>query len=94
MSKFLGLAAAALIATPAVANGAGANSRASHDLRLALHQMIQSNGDNPPGQDKRPFDPDMGDDNASQRAIFEVCTKDTPAAERSAICRRGPISPD
>ena len=91
MSKFLALAAAALIATPAVA--ANDNSRASHDLRLALHQMIQANGDNPPGQDKRPFDPDMGDDNASPRAIFEVCAKNTPAAERSAICRSEPISP-
>ena len=31
-------------------------------------------------------DPDQGDDNASARAKEVVCTKDTPAAQRSAIC--------
>ena len=40
----------------------------------------------PPGQVKRPDDPDMGDDRAALRAILEVCYKETPAADRSAIC--------
>ena len=30
----------------------------------------------PPGQSNRPVDPDQGDDNASDRAIQMVCTKD------------------
>lgn len=46
----------------------------------------------PPGQSSRPDDPDRGDDNASDRAIQMVCTKDTPAAQRSAICPK-PVSP-
>ena len=46
----------------------------------------------PPGQSNRPDDPDRGDDNASDRAIQMVCTKDTPAAQRSAICPK-PVSP-
>lgn len=42
-------------------------------------------------QSHRPVDPDMGDDRASLVAIQKVCAKDTPAADRSAICD-GPIS--
>ena len=37
-------------------------------------------------------DNDQGDDHASDRAKLEVCTKNTPAARRSAICPV-PISP-
>ena len=81
MSKILTLTVAALIATPAAAaNGSAGNSGPNHDLRLALRQMIQSNGDSPPGQNTRPFDPGKGDDKAFDGAIFEVCTKNTPAA--------------
>jgi hypothetical protein len=43
-------------------------------------------------QTGRPTDPDQGDDNASDRAIQVVCSKSTPAAQRSAICRN--VSPD
>jgi hypothetical protein len=59
-------------------------------LKKGLDAMIAAAS--PPGQSKRPVDPDQGDDNASDRAIQVVCTKDTPAAERSAICPR-PVSP-
>jgi hypothetical protein len=45
----------------------------------------------PPGQANRP-DVSQGADHASDRAIQVVCTKDTPAAQRAAICPR-PISP-
>ncbi len=62
-------------------------------LLRGLDAMV-SQGDNPPGQSKRPHDPDQGDDNASPRAIFVVCNMDTPAAQRSAICDRGPVSPE
>ena len=47
----------------------------------------------PPGQTTRPVDPDQGDDHASPRAIEVVCSKSTPAAQRSAICPV-PISPN
>ncbi|MFL6756838.1 MAG: hypothetical protein ACJ8EG_04605 [Sphingomicrobium sp.] len=47
----------------------------------------------PPGQTTRPVDPDQGDDHASPRAIAVVCSKNTPAARRSAICPV-PISPN
>lgn len=35
----------------------------------------------------------QGAANANPRAILRVCSKDTPAAERAAICRNG-VSPD
>ncbi len=38
-------------------------------------------------------DHDQGDDHASPTAILKVCGKDTPAAERSAICPVG-VSPE
>ena len=47
----------------------------------------------PPGQSARPVDPDQGDDHASPTAILHVCSKTTPAAQRSAICPTG-VSPD
>jgi hypothetical protein len=58
-------------------------------LKKGLDAMIASAS--PPGQANR-TDRDQGDNHASDRAIQVVCTKDTPAAQRSAICPR-PISP-
>ena len=68
-----------------VANGPAKTS----ELKKGLDAMIASAS--PPGQANR-TDRDQGDDHASDRAIQVVCTKDTPAAQRSAICPR-PISP-
>lgn len=59
-------------------------------LKLALNSMVQHS--TPPGQMNK-VDHDQGDDHASARAIEVVCTKDTPAASRSAICP-APISPE
>ena len=90
-------AAAALLAvggtTAALAKpGEPKNATPQRILMQALDAM--AHGGSPPGQSKRPDDPDQGDDNAARRAILEVCFKDTPAAERSAICDRGePVSP-
>ena len=56
-------------------------------LRAALSSMLI-----PPGQSKRPVDPDQGDDNASLVAIAHVCSHDNPSATRSAICPT-PVSP-
>ena len=74
----------------------GKSGNAQDDLIDTLNAMANGLGNNnnsPPGQDGRPDDPDMGDDNAAREAILTVCTKDTPAAERSAICDGEPISP-
>lgn len=68
------------------------NATPERVLEQALETMAD-NGGSPPGQSNRPSDPDMGDDNAAFRAITTVCFKDTPAAERSAICDREPINP-
>lgn len=46
----------------------------------------QSSSETPPGQLKRPADPDMGDEMAALAAKLQVCSKETPAADRSAIC--------
>jgi hypothetical protein len=69
----------------------GANSKGISALQKGLGAMIASAM--PPGQTNRKVDPDQGDDHASDRAIQVVCSKDTPAARRSAICPTGPISP-
>ena len=69
---------------------AGPPKNGTAELKKGLDAMIAAAA--PPGQANRPVDPDRGDDNASARAIEVVCSKDTPAARRSAICP-APISP-
>jgi hypothetical protein len=63
-------------------------------LIQALNAMV-ADQNSPPIQSAQPKPPDhdQGDDNASPRAISVVCSKDTPAAQRSAICPQ-PISPN
>ena len=80
------------IGTAASAAGrpAATPAKVSADLRTALKSMMNGT---PPGQANRKVDPDQGDDHASLRAIEVVCSKDTPAATRSAICP-APVSPD
>lgn len=90
--KFLGLATAAaavaLTSAPAAAEKPGDRS---DQLRQTLADIVE-HSHKPPGQAKRPEDPDQGDDNASDRAIHVVCTRNgPPSSERSAICP--PISP-
>ena len=93
-------ASAALILGAATAAVAEPRGRSVNQQGQAVQQLrsdvlvVMSAGDNPPGQSSRPTDPDMGDDNAALRAISEVCTKNTPAARRSAICDDQPVSPD
>jgi hypothetical protein len=45
------------------------------------------------GPPPKTVDKDQGDDHASPTAILKVCSKDTPAARRSAICPTG-VSPN
>jgi hypothetical protein len=54
--------------------------------------MVHPHG-GPPGPANKKVDPDQGDHHASANAIAIVCSKDTPAAENSAICPT-PVSPD
>jgi hypothetical protein len=60
-------------------------SPGANELKKALNAVMAQA--TPPPKTK---DNDQGDDRASDRAKDRVCTKDTPAARRSAIC---PISP-
>lgn len=59
----------------------------------AVAATANAQGPKPPDHFKPKFDRDQGDDHANPRAILKVCSKDTPAAHRSAICPAG-ISPD
>lgn len=70
---------------------AAAGERAKEPIRPGQAVPSQDQGNGTPRW-ARDIDPDQGDDNASDRAIDEVCTKDTPAADRSAICDSSPIS--
>lgn len=80
-------AAAALIASAPAAAGPNGKSATRPDVAVPADHGSKAT----PGW-ARKIDPDMGDDNASDRAIDEVCTKGTPAAERSAICDDTPMS--
>ncbi|CAN5233142.1 hypothetical protein BH24PSE1_BH24PSE1_03660 [soil metagenome] len=99
MRVFLYSAAAALLASTGAATATAKPSKGAHPrLSQAMNSMVLDatghNDGQPPGQSNRPADPDMGDDNAAQEAILTVCFKNTPAAQRSAICDREPVSPN
>lgn len=76
--------AVAAIAIASVAGGTAALAKPSGvgQLNQALAAVAAS-----------AVDKDQGDDHASPVAILKVCSKDTPAAQRSAICPTG-VSPD
>lgn len=95
--RMIGIATAAAALALAGAQSAAAKpdkqDNGANQLRNTLVTMVNQHS-HPPGQSKRPDDPDMGDDNAAARAIFVVCVRnDTPAAQRSAICDGEPITP-
>lgn len=85
------LAAVTASAAPGIAKDPPkpANAEAVTDLRAAMDAMVATKS-MPVVQLAKTSDPDQGDDHASDRAIDVVCSKDNPAAERSAIC---PVSP-
>ena len=85
------LAAATASAAPGNAKDTPkpAYAKAVTDLRVAMDAMVATKS-MPVVQLAKTSDPDQGDDHASDRAIDVVCSKDNPAAERSAIC---PVSP-
>ena len=85
------LAAVTASAAPGIAKDPPkpANAEAVTDLRAAMDAMVATKS-MLVVQLAKTSDPDQGDDHASDRAIDVVCSKDNPAAERSAIC---PVSP-
>ena len=93
MKAYIALASAFAIISPTVAAAKGAPSpKPPPELIKALDAMAPAAA-TPPGQTNKKPEHDQGDDNASPRAIERVCTKDTPSAQRSAICPR-PVSPN
>ena len=90
LSLFLLSSLALASAASAAGRPAASPARPSAELRTALNAMMKAT---PAGQANRKVDPDQGDDHASLRAIAVVCSKDTPAATRSAICPT-PVSPE
>ena len=85
------LAAVTASAAPGIAKDPPkpANAEAVTDLRAAMDAMVATKS-MPVVQLAKTSDPDQGDDHASDRAIDVVCSKDNPAAVRSAFC---PVSP-
>jgi hypothetical protein len=89
---------ALLLASVATASPGFARNQPDHQTKQSVAQLhralaVVAAAVVPPGQSTRPVDPDQGDDHASPTAILHVCSKSTPAAQRSAICPTG-ISPD
>ena len=58
------------------------------DVALLQHSLkvVSAGAHIPTSQIPKTVDHDQGDDHANPRAIERVCNKDTPAANRSAIC--------
>ena len=88
-----------LITATAVTSIASAQSRPAKpgarnpiELRRALGAVVATvqSTTTPPAKTE---DKDQGDDHANAGAILRVCSKNTPAARRSAICPVG-VSPD
>ncbi len=59
-------------------------------LEQGLHAVALGASDQ---AELRKDSPSQGAEHASQNAILKVCMKDTPAAERAAICKNF-VSPD
>lgn len=59
----------------------------------AVAATVNTQGPKGPDHFNPKVDRDQGDDHANPGAILKVCSKDTPAAHRSAICPTG-VSPD
>lgn len=91
----LGIIAASLvIGSAAVAENP--KDQGIGQLKQALSAVAAtavSQGPKPPDHFNPKVDNDRGDDHANAGAILRVCSKDTPAAHRSAICPTG-LSPD
>lgn len=71
-----------------------AKTQSTAQLKQALGAVAATASAQGPGDfNPKKNDNSQGAANANPRAILKVCSKDTPAAQRAAICRGG-ISPD
>ena len=66
------------------------SSKSQQKLEQGLHAVALSASANAEAQNK---DSSQGAEHASENAILKVCTKDTPAAQRAAICKNF-VSPE
>ena len=82
--------------TPALAKPADqSKAQNTAQLKQALDEVAATANGPPPANHFNPKknDNSQGANNANPGAILRVCSKDTPAAHRAAICRTG-VSPD
>jgi hypothetical protein len=84
-------------ASPALAKAsqsamAPGTTKANDAVQLGLGAKAVVNAAAAQSRSSQSADPDQGDDHAAARAIQIVCSKDTPAAQRSAICQN--VSPE
>jgi hypothetical protein len=90
MKTLMMLAAAFGVASTAAAPAKGPPAqKPDATLAKALNAAVT-----PPGQAKKADSPSQGAEHASPRAIEVVCSKDTPAAQRAAICQGPGVSPE
>lgn len=83
-------------AVPALAKPADqSKAQGTAQLKSALSAVAAEAQGPPPPEHFKPKNNDnsQGANNANPGAILKVCSKDTPAAQRAAICRNG-VSPD
>lgn len=82
---------------PALAKPGDQKEQAAAQLKQALGAVAATaNAQGPKGPEHfnpKKNDNSQGANNANPEAILRVCSKDTPAAQRAAICRNG-VSPD
>ena len=84
IGMFLVTAVAVTSIASAKGQPAKPDARNNIELRQALSAVASSvDAGTPPA---RTEDKDQGDDHANPGAILKVCSKDTPAARRAAIC--------
>lgn len=70
----------------------GPSQKPPAELVNALNAMAPTPNSAAPQSKQAKAEHDQGDEHASPRAKDVVCSKNTPAAERSAICPQ-PVSP-
>ena len=93
VSVFVGLTLVAAAGVEAKPPSSAATSPAVAELSKVLDAIVASAQPVPAKASSTP-DHDQGDEHASPKAILKVCTKDTPAAQNSAICQNESGSPN
>lgn len=91
----VGLFLVTAVAVTSIASAKGQPAKPQDRNNIELRQALSAvaatvDADTPPA---KTVDKDQGDDHANPGAILRVCSKNTPAARRSAICPIS-VSPD